>query len=116
VAKANEFGGIEKIKKINRSYTVASKDGLSIENKYGTVEINTWDKNEFKVEITIKSTAESDANAQKQLDRVSINERRTGERIQFITEISNMGSNWGNKGDKRSLEINYMVFMPKNNP
>jgi len=69
---------IEKKKSVNRSYSVSGSDKLSIENSFGTVEIKTWEKNEFKVDISITVKAKTDAEAQRLLDGIEIKENRSG--------------------------------------
>ena len=45
--------GVEKKKNISKSYNVGGSDKLSIDNSFGDVVINTWDKKEFKVDVEI---------------------------------------------------------------
>lgn len=107
----------QKVKKIIRTYQVSSKDALYIDNKFGSVTVNTWDKNEFKVEITVLAIDDNDDKAQKQLDRVTISDSKVGSEVRFVTNIASGNSwNWKRGGDdKRKLEVNYVVNMPKSN-
>lgn len=118
-ANGEFVGGMaaQKVKKIIRTYQVNSKDALYIDNKFGSVTINTWDKNEFKVEINVVANDDNDEKAQKQLDRVTISDSKSGSEVRFVTNIASGNSwNWKGKGDdKRGLEINYVVNMPKSN-
>lgn len=125
----------EKKKVISKSYSVDAKDRLSIDNQHGDVKVELWNKNEVKVEITILAYANTEAKAQKLIDNVTINtasiNRGDGEQISFKTMIDadNGSWSWGNSWswskkeedcdncpqNKRGVEINYVVFMPKNN-
>ena len=126
----SEDNPIEKKKSITKTFTVDSKDRLSISNQHGDVKIELWDKNEIKVDITITGYGSSEAKAQELIDNVEITDKREGDKISFKTFISydnnslNWGNNWswnGRKDDdnspktKRGVEINYNVYMPHTN-
>ena len=100
-------------KKVSEKYQVSSNDKLDISNKYGKVDIYTWDKNEITVEITMKAWASSTSRAQDELDRISIKYGKSGNFISFETQIegNNVSIN-----DSRGFEINYVINMPKSNP
>lgn len=111
----------EKKKTINRSFSVSSSDKLKIENSFGNVEIKTWDKNEFKVNITITTRAGSESEAQRLLDAIEIKEKHTGGVYAFETDINNKGNNnkdgKSHKGrDHKEFSIDYEVYMPTGNP
>jgi hypothetical protein len=106
----------EKSKKITRTIKVQSNDKLQIENKYGKVHINTWDKNEVTVAIDIITRASTESRASEMLDMISIDidEDRSDNVISFITRIDKISNkNWGNKS---GFEINYTISMPRQNP
>ncbi len=105
----------EKIKRINKSFKVKTTDELSIENKFGKVHINTWDKNEITVDIEIIARASTDSRAQQVLDLIDVQVNESSNLISFRTQIDDMhNKNWGN--NNKGFEINYTVSMPKRNP
>ncbi len=105
----------EKTKKFSKSFRLSSGEQLAIENKFGKVHINTWDKPEATVEVVMTARSSSDSKAQSLLDRINIvvSENSAEHEIMIKTQLDNM-SNWGN--GKQSFEINYTVNMPRNNP
>jgi hypothetical protein len=111
----------EKVKNYSKSYSIGSGDKLQIDNRYGKVIVNTWAKNEFKVDVEIKVAADEDDEAQKLLDGVSISDSKDGNVVSFMTNINNKGNNswsmWG--GNSRSsvhkVEVNYTIYMPTKN-
>ena len=111
----------EKTKTLSKSYAVGAKDKLAINNQYGKVIINTWAKNEIKVDVEIKAFESSDSKAQELLDGVSIIESRQGDIISFKTDFDKDNIRWwsrtknGNE-EKRGVQINYVVYMPSRNP
>ena len=126
-----EENSFEKKKTITKTFTVVSKDRLNINNQHGEVKIELWDKNEIKVDITIISYGVSEAKAQELLDNVEITDNREGDKISFKTFIDSdnntswgWGNNWtwnGRKDDeshpknKKGIEVNYSVHMPRTN-
>jgi hypothetical protein len=129
---STEDNPIEKKKTITKTFTVDSKDRLSISNQHGDVKIELWDKNEIKVDIIIIGYGTSEAKAQQLIDNVEITDKREGDKISFKTFIDsdnsswNWGNNWswsGKKDDencncpkaKKGVEINYNVYMPRTN-
>jgi hypothetical protein len=123
---------IEKKKNITKTFSVDSKDKLSINNQHGDVKVELWEKNEIKVDITITGYGSSDAKAQELLDNVEITDKREGDKISFKTFIDsdnnnwNWGNNWswnGKKDDencncpktKKGVEVNYTIHMPRTN-
>lgn len=115
---------VEKSKKISRSFNVDPNDKLSLKNQYGKVSINTWAKNEIKVDIEIKGFDKDEAGAQKFVDMVKIDESRSTDLISFQTHIEREKTgSWSmynkskdGKENRRGVEINYVIYMPGKNP
>ncbi|OKL39087.1 DUF4097 family beta strand repeat-containing protein [Pontibacter flavimaris] len=102
----------EKRKTIDKTFKVSSKDALNIENQWGQVHVNTWDKKEIRVKVEVIARAVTDERAQMMLDNVTIKESHEGSTYSFRTEKSPMRINGHNN---RSLEINYTIYMPAEN-
>jgi len=129
-AAGNEDGS-EKKKNISKSYTVGPNEKLKIENSFGDVVINTWDKSEFKVDIEMYAKATSDERAQYMLDHIKVEDSQSDNAVRFKTDVHiNGGNNDGdddddddNKGNHKhhgnknqEFHINYVVYMPSTNP
>ncbi|MFY7828032.1 MAG: hypothetical protein ACOVQ4_12970 [Flectobacillus sp.] len=120
---------VEKRKAITKIYSVEPKDILQINNQHGHVNVDLWNRNEIKIEISIIAHANTDERAQAYMDGVEIAEMRNKNKIALRTDISTETSsrngwfdNWSWKGsketdsDKQGVEVNYQVYMPKSNP
>ena len=111
---------IEKKKSYIKSYPVSSSDKISLTNSFGEMKINTWDKNEVKVDITITGKGNTDERAQEILDRISIEDGKNSSGVYFKTNFKNDDDHEWKKGDKdgknEGMEINYMVYLPAGNP
>jgi hypothetical protein len=116
-----KLDGIVKTKKLTKSYPASNGDLLLISNSYGKIIVNTWDKNEVKVDVEIKVTASSEDKAAKLLDAVTITNGKTADQISFKTVIEKQesGNSWmsssywsgGNNGQNKT-DIFYTVYMP----
>lgn len=107
---------IEKTKLISKIYPLSAGQKVNINNQFGKVVINNWNKSDVKAEITIITNSKDEASAQKLLDEIVINEN-IANAISFETKIGNSRS--GSKtrnGTNSSMQINYDVYMPQGNP
>ena len=76
-----------KKKSVNKSYNVSASDKLNIRNSFGSVKVTTWDRNEIKVDVDIEVSANTEALAQKMLDRISVHDEKSGKGISFETKM-----------------------------
>jgi hypothetical protein len=102
----------EKRKSINKTYKVSGSTVMKLSNSFGKMHVETWDKNEVKVNIEIIVRASNDDRAQDLLDKIdiSIDDDNPSSSLSFVTSIGNNKS-----GRNTSFEINYDVSMPKTN-
>jgi len=100
----------EKRKTINKSYQVSSSTDLTFSNSFGKMHVETWDKNEVKVNIEVVVRASSDERAQKLLDKITIDidDNNPKSELSYRTSINN-----NNSGRSSSFEVNYNLSVPK---
>ncbi|WP_462267505.1 DUF4097 family beta strand repeat-containing protein [Mucilaginibacter sp.] len=106
---------VVKQKSYSKSYSADANDELNLSNLYGRITVNSWARNEVKVEVQIKGYANDDDNAQKALNRVSIEDGKDGNSINFKTHIGNNSGNgwsWTGNSKRNKVEVNYVVYMP----
>lgn len=108
-----QSGENEISKTLTERYDVSANDELEITNKYGEVHVNTWDKSEITIDITIRAWGRSEQDAKKLLERIEIEKNRFDNKIYFKTEVSSGNINISRRS---GFEINYKVNMPKGNP
>jgi hypothetical protein len=113
----------EKTKTYSKSYSVDANDKLMINNTYGKVTVNTWGKNEVKVDVQMTAYANEEEDAQKLLDNITIQDSKENSVVSFKTSIAstsfrnsntNVIGTWFNSGKSytRKMIINYTVYMP----
>ena len=100
----------EKRKTFERTYKVNSSDLLNIENRYGRVHVNTWDKNEIRVKVDMIAQAGSESKANDMLSRMRVEEVRDGKTIYLKTVYEPV-----RVSGPSSSEINYTIYMPADN-
>jgi hypothetical protein len=100
-----------KEKTINKHYSVSSFDKLYIDNTYGEVHVNTWDKNEITVEVHIKVKAKNEASTQGLLDDIDIEDSRSSNKIMVNTSINKRHIT----NENTEMNIDYTVNMPLKN-
>lgn len=103
-------------KTIKKEFEITADGTTSIHNKYGKIDIKTWDKNRVKVDVTIMVRANSEADAQEVFERIAINFENGNDYVKAQTEIeAQKKSNWWGEENKSDYTINYEVFMPPSN-
>jgi len=113
----NEFSKREFSKTINKQFPITTDGTVEISNRYGKVEIKTWDNNEVKVEVIISVDAHSEERAKDVFDRITIDFNSSRDLVSATTEIASKSgwSSWFGGNSNDSYKINYQVYMPKSN-
>ncbi|WP_231625470.1 hypothetical protein [Pedobacter sp. R20-19] len=111
----------EKSKTYSKSFSVDANDKVNLNNQYGSITIKTWDKKEVKVDIDIKAFSNSDSEAQKMINAVTIDASKNGDVVTVSTIMGERNGRYG-RGTKngvttwrREVKINYIVYMPASN-
>ncbi len=104
-------------KTIKKEFDISANGTTAIYNKYGKVDIKTWDRNRVKIDVTIIVNATSEDNAQKVFDRISINFYNKSDYVKAETQIEPYKKEWWNwnPGNKSDYSINYEVYLPASN-
>lgn len=101
----------EKRKTVDKSYKVNASTELRITNKFGDIEINSWDKSEFSIKVEIVGKGKNEDRAEYILDAIDLDINESSSEVSFSTEIEKM-KNKNNEG----FEVNYTISMPEDNP
>jgi hypothetical protein len=98
-----------KQKEINQFFTVSLNDQLNVDNKYGSITVTHWEKNEVAIRVVIESKARNERRMQEGLDRVQIELKKTANTVYAVTSIKNT-TGWNNNNSK--IAISYYIAMP----
>ena len=117
---ANGDEEVRKKRTISKSYNVSADDKLEIENSFGNVVVNTWDKSEITVDIEIGARASTEQRAQDIMDELDVKEAHDGNIIVFKTKVGEIHNGGDSKhrsdnDENRSFYIDYVIHMPAAN-
>jgi hypothetical protein len=115
VGNLQAIGGEEYTKTIKKEFGITTNGVVNITNKYGKVEIETWDRDRVKVEVRITVVASSEKNAQEVFDRIRIDFANRSDYIKAQTEIASKKSSWWSwaTGSDSDFYIDYRIKVPK---
>ncbi len=105
-------------KTIKKEFDIHPQGTTSLINKYGKMDIKTWDKNRVRIDVRISVKARNEETAQQVFDRIDINFLNAEKMVKAVTFIEpRRRSWWGGQrsGDKIDYSINYEVYLPKTN-
>jgi hypothetical protein len=107
----------EKSKKIKKTFTVNSDALVSINNRYGNLNITTWDKNTVEIEVTITVKGDDLDDVERKLETINVEFNATRSQVDATTIFGKSKSNWSWwKGGKNiNYKVNYIVKMPESN-
>jgi len=103
---------------IQKVYIISRNTPLQIDNRFGSVAVKTWQKNEINVAITIRATQATGDRAAEIIRHVSIIESKSPSQISLTTQIDKEQSSWWNNlvnTKKHGVQINYLVYLPASN-
>ena len=108
---------ITKERIIQKSYTVDKDATLKVSNRFGNVDIITWDENTIEIDVLIRVSGNSEDKVEDRLERIDVDFLATNTLVSATTKIDKNKSNWWNWGKKMNLklEINYVIKLPITN-
>jgi len=106
---------------VSRSFPATHETTLEILNKYGKIQVATWEKDSVKVEVDILLTESSSSKLRKLKDGIQIDFTGTRSYIvaktliesesgRLASELKSIGNTI--KGSNKRIEINYTVHLP----
>ncbi len=106
--------GQDYTKTIKKEFPLNANGTVNLVNKYGKIDVKTWDKNRAKIEVTIVVKAGSESQAQTVFDRIRIDFSNDDSFVKAETIIESNKRSWFNFGynERTEFQINYQVYMP----
>ncbi len=93
-------------KKFHHDFTTAANSLLKIENKFGKLVVENWDKSEVSIDVTIEVKTKDQKKADKVFEVIEILFEAKDTLLSAVTKINKSVNN-------ADLSINYKVKMPK---
>lgn len=105
----------EKTKTIKKEFDVNADALLTIKNKYGNVDVISWDQNRIEIEVTITVSGNSESKVIERLSKIDVKFENSRSAVSARTSIENNSKSWYSSNNKMNYEINYKVKVPVTN-
>ncbi len=104
-------------KTIQKEFAIPENGTTYLSNKYGKVDVKTWDKNRVKITVNIVVKAYSSSAADEVFDRIQIQFSNGENYAKAVTVIESANRSWWSWFDtnRSDYAINYEVFLPETN-
>ncbi len=99
-------------KKYHKEYPAGASTTLDINNKYGDVVVDTWDKNQVVIDVKVTVDMPNRDRAQTMLDYIDVQFDQSGNDISAKTVIDSKFSFTGWGSGSRKFSIDYSIKMP----
>lgn len=103
-------------KSLHKEFNADQNTLLFIENKFGDVDINNWDKNQVVIDVVITVDHRNEDKAKELIEYIQVDISQDGNTIKAITTIDNKFSKWNFtfSDNKKEFSIDYDIKIPKN--
>lgn len=106
----------ELTREVHETFDVSPGVKLSVQNKYGDINITTWDKNQIQIDVLIKVKSSNTEKAQKFLNEISIDFNSSSSKVSAKTTYPDNNKSWwsGWFGNNKNLdyEVHYNIQAP----
>lgn len=96
-------------KSISKTFPITANGRTVLENKYGSMDINIWERNEVKIEVSVSVEAKSESKMRDILDGIEVDFNSGDGYVSAETEFDFNNSNNVN------YKVAYEVYMPATN-
>ena len=114
-------GKYTKEKTINKEFSVNENALLKIKNRYGNLNVTSWDQNTIVMEVSITVNGDDEDIVTERLEGIQINFENSPSQVTAKTQFGEDNQSWWTKvkcswtGNKVNMEVNYTVKVPVNN-
>lgn len=107
-------------RRLSETFSIKEEGRVRLENRYGEINVETWDRSEVKIDVLIKVNARSQEAADKVFDRINVDLSGGGSSVSAVTSINSGRSSarswWnlitGGGSSSSDFKIYYKVRMP----
>ncbi|MCO6485520.1 MAG: hypothetical protein J5I41_07040 [Saprospiraceae bacterium] len=101
------------VKEFNENFNLSANGTVALDNRYGKIEIKTWDQPKVEVRVTVTVKSESRKEAEEVFSHIRILFKQNGDQVSASTMLDNNDSWLGGWNNSRSeFRIDYDVRMP----
>lgn len=113
----NMDGKHTKTKTIKKEFTINENAEIYLNNKYGNIDIKTWDRNEVSIEIIITTNGNNESKVEERLENINVHFENSSQEVSAKTHFKKQNNSWNIFGRSSSVNMNvkYFVRMPISN-
>ncbi len=119
----NIKGKYKKTKKVSKTFEANRNTVLNIQNKYGNIDITTWNENRIVIDVTITVSGNDEEQVEDKLEKIRIKFDENGNQVSATTHTGKtkskswFSSSWFSWSTSSNLnyQIDYTVKMPIEN-
>ena len=104
-------------REVNKTFDVSPGVTLEIQNKYGDINIATWNKNQIQIDVLIKVKSSNSEKAQKFMNEIEIDFNSSSSKVSATTKYPDNNkswwSGWFGNGKNLDYEVHYTVNAPE---
>jgi len=112
----------EKNRSLSREFALDPETEIQVSNKYGDIELISWDKDSIKFEIDVKVISNKESKAVTAFEYIDFDFKSTAHYIIAKTSFAGQGTFWSEVKDLASTvftgstttHIDYKIFLPAN--
>ncbi|MDH3322719.1 MAG: hypothetical protein OEM04_07000 [Flavobacteriaceae bacterium] len=109
-------GKYEKTKTLNKTFNVNADALLKIDNKYGNLDVISWNENRVVIEVKITVNGDKEDKVISQLEKIDVEFEGSPSLVSAKTVIEKTSSGWFSSGKNgMNYQIDYKVKMPVSN-
>ena len=108
-------GKYEKSKTINKEFNVNADALLKINNKYGNVDVVSWNENRVVIDVKITVSGNNEDKVMSRLEQINVHFEGSSSLVSAKTVIEKSSSNWFGSNNNMNYQIDYKVKMPTTN-
>lgn len=113
------FAAKGKVNKVfDKEFSVNAATKLYVQNKYGQINVENWDKNSISIHVDVRVDNSSDDKAKTMLDAIDVEFSETDNLVSAITrfneDIMKSNKRLFSSISTDDLSIDYLIKMPKN--
>ncbi len=113
----NMDGKYTKTKTIKKEFNVNADALVNLNNKYGNIDIKTWNQNQVSIEVIITTNGDNEGKVQEKLEKITIHFENSSQEVSAKTHFEKQNKSWSFYGKKSNVNMNvkYIVRMPISN-
>lgn len=117
ITATDRKGKYTKTKTINKEFSVSPNATLKVSNKYGNIDIVSWNENKIVINVTITTNGNNEDKVEKRLENIDVEFDASSSFVSAKTIIEKNSSFWNiwGKNNNVGMEINYLIKMPVSN-